>query len=194
MTNKRVTVYDWVRLLATVFVVIGHSVYLSNTTTYGSVFYSLPEAVHPLYGIFVGSTLERLRNWVYGFHMGLFFILSGAVLALRPLPSFIGFVKSKAKRLLLPYFVWGLLFMIPVKLGVVLGAPLLSQGLAAINYTATMEITDAVKMGILNTIAMIPAVVQAIALLFYILYPLSNKKMTEVLAANAERDAAAKTA
>ena len=115
MANKRVTVYDWVRLLATVFVIIGHSVYLSNTTALGGVFYDVPAGVHPLYNILIYGILERLRNWVYDFHMALFFMLSGAVLALRPLPSFIDFVKSKAKRLLLPYFVWGLLFMIPVK-------------------------------------------------------------------------------
>ena len=116
MTNKRVSVYDWVRLLATVFVIIGHSIYLSNTTNLGGVFYDLPAGVHPLYSILVYGVLERLRNWVYDFHMALFFMLSGAVLALRPLPSFDRFVTSKAKRLILPYFVWGLLFLFPVKM------------------------------------------------------------------------------
>ena len=47
--------------------------------------------------------------------MPLFFILSGAVLALKPLGSFEKIFKSKTKRLLIPYFIYGLLFMIPIK-------------------------------------------------------------------------------
>ena len=33
--NKRDTTYDWLRLIATIFVVIGHSAYLSMQTKYG---------------------------------------------------------------------------------------------------------------------------------------------------------------
>lgn len=47
--------------------------------------------------------------------MLLFFILSGAVLVLRPICSFDKLFKSKVKRLLIPYFIYGWLFMIPVK-------------------------------------------------------------------------------
>ncbi len=47
--------------------------------------------------------------------MPLFFMLSGAVLGLKPIPSFDIFLKSKIKRLLYPYFVWGWCFMLPVK-------------------------------------------------------------------------------
>jgi len=56
-----------------------------------------------------------LSGWVYGFHMPLFFMLSGAVLAIKPIGKFDNIIKSKFKRLLIPYFVYGWLFMLPVK-------------------------------------------------------------------------------
>ena len=112
---SRDEVYDWLRLIATVFVVIGHSAYLSINSIYGGVAYELPEQVHPLFCSRVFLWLRWLPEWVYGFHMQLFFMLSGAVLGLKPIPPFDTFFKSKVKRLLFPYFVWGWCFMIPVK-------------------------------------------------------------------------------
>ena len=37
--HARAELYDWIRLLATLFVVLGHSAYLGNKTTYGMVHY-----------------------------------------------------------------------------------------------------------------------------------------------------------
>ena len=48
--------------------------------------------------------------------MPLFFMLSGAVFALKPIGTFENVAKSKIKRLIFPYFIYGLLFMLPVKL------------------------------------------------------------------------------
>ena len=58
---------------------------------------------------------EPLHEMIYSYHMPLFFMLSGAVLALKPLKAFNIFVKSKVKRLLVPYYVYGLIFMLPIK-------------------------------------------------------------------------------
>lgn len=33
--NGRVELYDWIRILATIFVVIGHAAYIKITTIYG---------------------------------------------------------------------------------------------------------------------------------------------------------------
>ena len=44
-STKRVTVYDWLRLIAMIFVVIGHSAYLEVPTRYGGVAYALPDNV-----------------------------------------------------------------------------------------------------------------------------------------------------
>ena len=114
-SSARDTVCDWVRLIATVYVVIGHSAYLTMSSVYGGVAWELPEQVHPLYNSTVFTWFRWLSGWVYGFHMPLFFMLSGAVLALKALPDFDTFTRSKAKRLLFPYFVWGWCFMFPVK-------------------------------------------------------------------------------
>ncbi len=114
--NRDVT-YDWLRLIATIFVIIGHSAYLSIHTTMGGVSYSLPEYTNSFYyNSHVLSFLRYLSSWVYTFHMPLFFILSGCVLGLKPIGTFEKVTKSKIKRLLVPYFVCGWLFMLPVKL------------------------------------------------------------------------------
>lgn len=111
----RCTVYDWLRLIATIFVVVGHSAYLSIQTSYGGVSYELPENLSVMYNTPILTWIRNISGWVYGFHMPLFFMLSGAVLALKPLSGFDKVVKSKVKRLLIPYFVYGWLFMFPVK-------------------------------------------------------------------------------
>lgn len=42
--TKRVTVYDWLRLIATIWVVLGHSGYIVNDSLCGGVNYSLPDS------------------------------------------------------------------------------------------------------------------------------------------------------
>ena len=113
--KPRETVYDWLRLIATLLVVLGHSFYLSNHTAIGSIDYVLPEAAA---GHFAGGLLfllDRASHFVYFFHMPLFFILSGAVLALKPIPDLRKFTLSKVKRLLVPYWIYSFFYMLPVK-------------------------------------------------------------------------------
>lgn len=112
---RRETIYDWVRLIATIFVVVGHSAYLTMQTTYGGVEYILPQNLSIVYNFKIMDFFRYLSGWVYTFHMPLFFMLSGAVLALKPMAVFDKFFKSKVKRLLIPYFVYSWLFMLPVK-------------------------------------------------------------------------------
>lgn len=113
--GQRTLVYDWLRLIATIFVVIGHSAYLQIITMHGGVSYEIPIDINSIYYSTMFEWQRYLAGWVYGFHMPLFFMLSGAVLALKPLGAFDDFVKSKIERLLIPYFVWGWLFMLPIK-------------------------------------------------------------------------------
>ncbi len=115
LSARRDLTYDWVRLIATMFVVIGHSTYLDMVTAFGGVSYVLSEAVSPVY--FSSGILEFFRKaaaWVYSFHMELFFMLSGAVLAIKPIGSLKKLAVNKARRLLVPYFLWGWLFLFPV--------------------------------------------------------------------------------
>ena len=115
LTASRVNVYDWLRLIATLLVVIGHSTYLDTTETYGGILYALPENTSPLYFSKIFDFWRNMVTWIYTFHMPLFFMLSGAVLALKPIKSLGSVIKSKFIRLLLPYFIYGYLFMFPVK-------------------------------------------------------------------------------
>ena len=75
----------------------------------------MPENIHVTYNSHVMQFIRYLSGWVYGFYMPLFFVLSGAVLALRPIDKFDTIVQSKIKRLLIPYFICGWLFMLPIK-------------------------------------------------------------------------------
>ena len=113
--SGRVVVYDWVRLLAMIYVVIGHSAYTSIQSAFGSIVYNLPPDINSVYDSIVLSFLRRLPDWIYSFHMPLFFCLSRAVLALKPVGQFDVFVKSKCRRLLYPYFICSWLFVVPVK-------------------------------------------------------------------------------
>lgn len=59
--------------------------------------------------------MRMLASWVYQFHMSLFFILSGAVLNIKPIGSLDGVIEKKFNRLIVPYFIVGILYMLPVK-------------------------------------------------------------------------------
>lgn len=115
MKKERVSVYDWLRLIATVLVVIGHSRYISMDATNGGVHYVMPEFTNPAFYSYIVSFFGLMVSYIYSFHMPLFFFLSGAVLRLKPLKSYDTFCKDKIKRLIVPYFAVGFLFMLPVK-------------------------------------------------------------------------------
>lgn len=115
MKRERVCVYDWLRLIATVLVVIGHSRYISMDAANGGVHYVMPEFTNPAFYSYIVSFFGLMVSYIYSFHMQLFFFLSGAVLRLKPLKSFDAFCVDKVKRLIVPYFAVGFLFMLPVK-------------------------------------------------------------------------------
>lgn len=116
-SEARESVYDWVRILATFFVVVGHSAYVVMEVQYGRI--DFLERVSEWSPVYYSSSLlqffGRMAGWVYKFHMPLFFILSGAVLRLKPIESIDLFCKRKFMRLVIPYYLCGLLFMIPMK-------------------------------------------------------------------------------
>lgn len=73
--KKRVEWIDSLRGLAMFLVILGHSFYIRN---------------------------NKIRNYLYSFHMPLFFFISGLTTKRKDI-SFIEFIKKKAKNLLLPY-------------------------------------------------------------------------------------------
>ncbi len=115
MENERVSFYDWLRLLATMCVVIGHSFYLNNETLYGGVNYLSLQSARDIYNTAYYTWGLHIVSWIYSFHMALFFFLSGAVLALKPMGDYKHFIIKKVKRLIIPYICGGYLFMLPIK-------------------------------------------------------------------------------
>ena len=113
----RVPEYEWLRLIATVFVVVGHSAFWVINTTHGGVYYGADEFgwIAPAYFSAVFGGVRAMAGWVYRFHMAAFFFLSGAVLRLRPIGAPGRFLAKKARRLLVPYYLCGLVWMLPVK-------------------------------------------------------------------------------
>lgn len=113
--DKRVSYYDWLRIIATFYVVFGHSLYLEYKTIYGGIDYLWLDSAQTVYNTLYYQIGVHIVSWSYTFHMPLFFFLSGAVLALKPLGTYWTFVIKKAKRLWVPYFCAGYFFMLPVK-------------------------------------------------------------------------------
>lgn len=115
-TQKRhVTAYDMIRIIAAFLVVLGHSTYLTITTDFGGIDWKLPTGVSPVYNSVFFSGLRYLSAWVYRFHIPLFFMLSGSVYFLGQQYAFKELVFKKLRRLVVPFILCGLLFMIPLK-------------------------------------------------------------------------------
>lgn len=113
--KKRVELYDVLRVIAIILVVLGHSQYYDIGQFGSAITYQLPSDINSAWNDKILAWFRSLSGWVYSFHMPLFFMLSGAVLRLKPMVKFDDFIISKAKRLLMPYFAAGVFFMIPIK-------------------------------------------------------------------------------
>lgn len=84
--EKRINFIDIARAIAIIYIVIGHTL------------------VH-------SSHCHYIFKFLYSFHVVLFFILSGYTFTVKE--SFNRFVKNKFLRIMIPYFVWALLYLIP---------------------------------------------------------------------------------
>lgn len=83
--KQRIQIYDWVRVISTLYVVIGHSSYLNIETICGGVNYVLPISLSSINNCSLLSFSRDMSRWVYKFHMSLFFMLSGSIFALKPI-------------------------------------------------------------------------------------------------------------
>lgn len=88
--NNRIGYLDFLRGIAIITVVMGHIIQYN----------------------FSGAASVSCFNFIYSFHMGFFFFISGCTAALvsqrNTWSNFVPFVKKKALQLLVPYFIWGL--------------------------------------------------------------------------------------
>lgn len=95
------------RAFAIITVVIGHSIIL-----YSSKWNIIETTVSfPL--------LDKLKEFINLYQMQLYFFISGFLCYYgMKKTNYYSFLKKKSKRLLIPYFVFGLLWMIPIKLAI----------------------------------------------------------------------------
>lgn len=73
---------------------------------------------HSLNGINITSGIwySITKEWIYIFHMPLFFMISGYLLSFKEFEGtkgYLGFIKQKFNRLLLPYLIWNVIGFIP---------------------------------------------------------------------------------
>lgn len=95
----------YIKILVTFLVVIAHSTRMY--TGYGAI-----------NGYEVNEVLKFITEFIYGFHMPLFIALSGFVFAMcidmNKYKDNKKFIINKIKRLLVPYFLFGFLYVAPV--------------------------------------------------------------------------------
>lgn len=86
--KKRINYIDIARAFAIIFIALGHT--LVHSQHCGIIF-----------------------KFLYSFHVVLFFIISGYTFKIKENEHFSGFLKHKFIRIMIPYFSWALLFLIP---------------------------------------------------------------------------------
>ena len=86
--SKRINFIDIARSFAIIFIVLGHT--LVHSVNCGIIF-----------------------KLLYSFHVVLFFIISGYTYKIKGNQNFWSFTKNKFIRIMIPYFIWALLFLIP---------------------------------------------------------------------------------
>jgi fucose 4-O-acetylase-like acetyltransferase len=116
MEKKYVIEYDILRILLTILVVIGHGSYYNISFGVGGVKWEIPFNYH--LNILV-KIFRWLVSWIYTFHMPFFILLSGMVAFLNKENNFAQFdelVIKKIKRLIMPFLLCGVIYMLPIKL------------------------------------------------------------------------------
>lgn len=114
MTQNQINEYNLMKVIATVLVVVGHSLYIS----FGGVNYSF--VLGEILKSRVGQIMEIIAGIIYIFHMPLFFAVSGAVYYVQKnyyhnYNNLDEIILKKTKRLLIPYILSGILYVIPIK-------------------------------------------------------------------------------
>lgn len=102
---QKTDIYDITKVITTLLVVIAHATRM----------YTPRGLIHPVCS---SPFLNTFTNYIYTFHMPLFMFLSGSIysfcLEKGKYSDSAAFIRSKAKRLLIPYFAFGFLYVAPV--------------------------------------------------------------------------------
>lgn len=95
MADKKITYISLLQIIGPLFVVLGHSLNGLDAS---------------------GAWYVFSKEWIYIFHMPLFFMISGYLLSFKGYlgnKSYGQFIFGKFKRLIIPYLVWNTVFWIP---------------------------------------------------------------------------------
>lgn len=160
MIKKRISYIDIARAFAMIFIVLGHTIVHSEHC--GLVF-----------------------KFLYSFHVVLFFIISGFTFNLKPEQSFFIFFKNKFVRIMIPYFIWGLLFLIPYMIfGTDVGNSLGTQS----SFDLKMQVMNvfygngnlsALKQN--SSLWFLPSLLSMEIIYYFIVKLSKNKKTNEIL-------------
>lgn len=117
--NEMVREYDFLRIITTFLVIIGHSTYYTISTEYGGIDFNSCMATANVNDSKIHILASIAKDFIYTFHMPLFMFLSGALfyMAVRTnrFPTFKDIVINKAKRLLIPFVAISIMLAIPMK-------------------------------------------------------------------------------
>ncbi|WP_026766540.1 acyltransferase family protein [Selenomonas ruminantium] len=102
LSKVRIKSVDLMKGFAIILVVLGHAI---GAVTSSKVIMEIPYSFYLVY------------NWIYSFHMPIFFIVAGFFIERWTKRSRKEAVLGKFYRLAIPYFIWGLLFAIYKQIG-----------------------------------------------------------------------------
>lgn len=118
--KKVIEEYDLTRVFAVILVVIGHCTYYTISTKYGGIDYSGIMKCMNVDDTIVHKLLQTMVNIIYSFHMPLFVALSGCLFSIQLQKNryynLKSLVKDKFYRLLIPFLLITLLYVVPLKL------------------------------------------------------------------------------
>lgn len=109
--------YDILKVIAILMVVASHSTYYIISTKYGGIDYQ--QYLEQNMSLILYKFFDKMREVLYYFHMPLFMALSGAFYYLQvqrdKWSCVLLIIKNKFKRLLIPFVIFTLLYVLPIK-------------------------------------------------------------------------------
>lgn len=116
-TSSKVKAYSILRVIAILLVLISHMTYYKVGNAFGGIDYlALAPSGTSFKWYFI---FDKVRYVIYLFHMPLFMAISGALFALQTKKgrwsAFGSFTEAKWQRLMIPYLVFTLLYLVPLK-------------------------------------------------------------------------------
>ncbi len=76
------------------------------------------------------------------------------------------------------------LYTLPIKVGVLIAGGISGYLLAAVGYTAQSTVTPMLQSGLFNMVTLAPAIIMGIGLICSLIYPLTEKRTSEIMELN----------